>query len=150
MPEGFASVDDETLAGILGVTLDHLAEAGVPISEEMFEESVVYDTFILNDKTGDNISILLERPDASIVNEDMYIILLKMQLPSVLPDLSFEETADAELSGVPFRMAEGADGKGMVQRYYLHMLDDGMLCQVILTVTGNGTQTADEIIAAFQ
>lgn len=149
IPDGFVRLEDDAMAELFGVAVDQLAERGTPIDKEAITASVIYDTFVVNGTTGDNISILLEKPEGNIVNEDMYIILLKMQLNTVMPNLSFEETVDAELSGVPFRMAEGTDGNGMVQRYYMHMRDD-MMCQVILTVTGKGTQTADEIMASFR
>lgn len=150
LPEGWVAATDEEIAAIMGISVDMLSEAGVPVSEEMLDLQAITDLLIQNPETGSNLIVMFEKPvvvGGSLTAEG-YLEALAGQLESAgVADYTFGDPYTETVCGDEYAVlrAEAAD-MGLVQYYYSRTLGDHM---VNLIVTVMGDDAVENVMSVF-
>lgn len=150
LPEGWIASTDEEIAAILGIASEAMSDEEAWMLE-IAELTTIYDMLVMNYLTGENIIIMYENLELTSggfdITEPFYIEILKSQLEAVAnSSFVFEETYETEICGHTYTaLATYEENSGMVQYYYLRILDDYMV-GIIVTVTAGDI---DDIMSYF-
>lgn len=150
LPAGWKYSSDEEIAEMMNLGTELLNDDQKAAAEVSKLNSAYY--MVANDpNTGDNISIISEKPAMEVTTE-FYINQLKTQLSSV-DSISYEigETSKETVAGKEYdtlTVNASMSGVKMTQRYYIYKVDKYVVC--IISTSTSGEQKINEIMKSFE
>ncbi len=150
LPAGWKYSSDEEIAEMMNLGTELLNDDQKAAAEVSKLNSAYY--MVANDpNTGDNISIISEKPAMEVTTE-FYINQLKTQLSSV-DSIRYEigETSKETVAGKEYdtlTVNASMSGVKMTQRYYIYKVDKYVVC--IISTSTSGEQKINEIMTNFE
>jgi len=138
LPEGWEYANDEEIAEKMNIGKELLND-DQKILAEISELNSVYYVSAMNPNTGDNLTIMTEKPVANVTTE-FYLNSLKTQLEAVESiDYEIKETSKETVANREYdvlRAYASISGVSLVQKYYVYKLDNYFLTIIATSVTG--------------
>lgn len=150
LPDGWKYSSDEEIAEMMNLGTELLNDEQKVAAEVSKLNSAYY--MVANEpNTGDNVSIISEKPSMEVTTE-FYINQLKTQLSSV-DSIKYEigETSKETVAGKEcdtLTVTASMSGVKMVQRYYIYKVDKYVVC--IISTSTSGEQKINEIMKNFE
>ncbi|MBQ3145077.1 MAG: hypothetical protein IJB90_00565 [Clostridia bacterium] len=150
LPEGWTYSSDEEIAQMMNIGSELLND-DQKIAAELAKLTSVYYVVANDPSTGNNISIMSEKPLMDITTE-YYLDQLKTQLTAVesmsyeIGDTSKEKVAGREYDTLTVTAA--ISGIEVTQKYYVYKMDEYFVC-VIATST-SGERGIEDIMKSFE
>ena len=151
LPDGWTAADDETIASVVSVGMDHLQN----ITEEQKAVAVsgtIYDAVLFSD-TGFSIMVMAEdlatTAGTTLLTAEAYAELLHSNLQA-MTDLGYElqEPTDFNLAGTDYvRMDASVPSTGVSQLYLIRWVSGYMLS---VSVTADSIENCEALLANFQ
>lgn len=150
LPNGWKYSSDEEIAEMMNLGTELLNDEQKAAAEISKLNNAYY--MVANDpNTGDNISIISEKPAMEVTTE-FYINQLKTQLQNVntikyeIGETSKEAVAGKECDTLT--VDASMSGVKMTQRYYIYKVDKYVVC--IISTSTSGEQKINEIMKSFE
>lgn len=150
LPNGWKYSSDEEIAEMMNLGAELLNDEQKAAAEVSKLNSAYY--MVANDpNTGDNISVISEKPSMEVTTE-FYINQLKTQLQNV-DSISYkiEETSKETVAGKEcdaLTVSARMSGIEMTQKYYIYKVDKYVIC--IISTSTSGDQKINEIMKNFE
>lgn len=150
LPNGWKYSSDEEIAEMMNLGAELLNDEQKAAAEVSKLNSAYY--MVANDpNTGDNISIISEKPVMEVTTE-FYINQLKTQLQNV-NTINYEigETSKETVAGKEcdtLTVDASMSGVKMTQRYYIYKVDKYVIC--IISTSTSGEQKINDIMKNFE
>lgn len=150
LPNGWKYSSDEEIAEMMSLGTELLNDEQKAAAEISKLNNAYY--MVANDpNTGDNISIISEKPAMEVTTE-FYINQLKTQLQNV-NTINYEigETSKETVAGKEcdtLTVDASMSGVKMTQRYYIYKVDKYVVC--IISTSTSGEQKINEIMKNFE
>lgn len=150
LPNGWKYSSDEEIAEMMNLGAELLNDEQKAAAEVSKLNSAYY--MVANDpNTGDNISIISEKPAMEVTTE-FYINQLKTQLQNV-NTINYEigETSKETVAGKEcdtLTVDASMSGVKMTQRYYIYKVDKYVIC--IISTSTSGEQKINDIMKNFE
>lgn len=150
LPEGWTYSTDEEIAQMMNIGSELLND-DQKIAAELAKLTSVYYVVANDPSTGNNISIMSEKPLMDITTE-YYLDQLKTQLTAVesmsyeIGDTSKEKVAGREYDTLTVTAA--ISGIEVTQKYYVYKMDEYFVCLLVTSV--NGETAINDMIKAFK
>lgn len=150
LPNGWKYSSDEEIAEMMNLGEELLNDEQKAAAEVSKLNSAYY--MVANDpNTGDNISIISEKPAMEVTTE-FYINQLKTQLQNV-NTINYEigETSKETVAGKEcdtLTVDASMSGVKMTQRYYIYKVDKYVIC--IISTSTSGEQKINDIMKNFE
>lgn len=150
LPNGWKYSSDEEIAEMMNLGTELLNDEQKAAAEISKLNNAYY--MVANDpNTGDNISIISEKPAMEVTTE-FYINQLKTQLQNV-NTINYEigETSKETVAGKEcdtLTVDASMSGVKMTQRYYIYKVDKYVVC--IISTSTSGEQKINEIMKNFE
>ena len=150
LPQGWERVTDEEIAAMMNIGAEMLND-DQKIGAELAKLTSAYYMSVKNPNTGDNLTILTEKPTMN-VTEEFYLNQLKTQLEAV-ESMNYEigEISKENVSGKEFKSViatASVSGIEVGQKYFVRKMDKYFVC-IIVTST-SGANTIDTIMRSFK
>lgn len=150
LPKGWKYSSDEEIAEMMNLGAELLNDEQKAAAEISKLNNAYY--MVANDpNTGDNISIISEKPAMEVTTE-FYINQLKTQLQNV-NTINYEigETSKETVAGKEcdtLTVDASMSGVKMTQRYYIYKVDKYVIC--IISTSTSGEQKINDIMKNFE
>lgn len=150
LPNGWKYSSDEEIAEMMNLGTELLNDEQKAAAEISKLNNAYY--MVANDpNTGDNISIISEKPAMEVTTE-FYINQLKTQLQNV-NTINYEigETSKETVAGKEcdtLTVDASMSGVKMTQRYYIYKVDKYVIC--IISTSTSGEQKINDIMKNFE
>lgn len=150
IPNGWKYSSDEEIAEMMNLGTELLNDEQKAAAEISKLNNAYY--MVANDpNTGDNISIISEKPAMEVTTE-FYINQLKTQLQNV-NTINYEigETSKETVAGKEcdtLTVDASMSGVKMTQRYYIYKVDKYVVC--IISTSTSGEQKINDIMKNFE
>lgn len=150
LPNGWKYSSDEEIAEMMNLGTELLNDEQKAAAEISKLNNAYY--MVANDpNTGDNISIISEKPAMEVTTE-FYINQLKTQLQNV-NTINYEigETSKETVAGKEcdtLTVDASMSGVKMTQRYYIYKVDKYVVC--IISTSTSGEQKINDIMKNFE
>lgn len=150
LPNGWKYSSDEEIAEMMNLGTELLNDEQKAAAEISKLNNAYY--MVANDpNTGDNISIISEKPAMEVTTE-FYINQLKTQLQNV-NTINYEigETSKETVAGKEcdtLTVDASMSGVKMTQRYYIYKVDKYVVC--IISTSTSGEEKINEIMKNFE
>lgn len=146
-PDSWVYSTDEEIADLMGVAIDDMTDAS-EFSKAVAEMSSIYDMMVVDNYTGNNISIMYENlkiSNGSDMTENAYIDALKEQLAVNNMGYEIQENADTvSLSGNTYqRMTTAISYEGIQMQQYYYVRNINSFMNVVIVTIVDGTPVAD-------
>lgn len=150
LPNGWKYSSDEEIAEMMNLGTELLNDEQKAAAEVSKLNNAYY--MVANDpNTGDNISVISEKPAMEVTTE-FYINQLKTQLQNVntisyeIEGTSKETVAGKECDALT--VSASMSGIKMTQKYYIYKVDKYVIC--IIATSTSGEQKINEIMKSFE
>lgn len=150
LPNGWKYSSDEEIAEMMNLGVELLNDEQKAAAEVSKLNSAYY--MVANDpNTGDNISIISEKPAMEVTTE-FYINQLKTQLQNV-NTINYEigETSKETVAGKEcdtLTVDASMSGVKMTQRYYIYKVDKYVVC--IISTSTSGEEKINDMMRNFE
>ena len=150
LPEGWTYSSDEEIAQMMNIGSELLND-DQKIAAELAKLTSVYYVVANDPSTGNNISIMSEKPLMDITTE-YYLNQLKTQLEA-LESMSYKvkNTSKEKVAGREYdtlTVTAAISGIEVTQKYYVYKMDKYFVCLLVTSV--NGETAINDMIKSFQ
>ena len=138
-PKGWTASTQEEIAEMMDISADKLYNNNADVMLELAKRTTVYYMMSKNEKTGDNVIVMSEKPVMNITM-DYYISVLKQQLEDV-NNIKYEiiETLDDKLGNKEYKtilVNATMNGVTLMQKYYVSKKGNYFVSIIVTSVNG--------------